>query len=150
MLWGAFMGKSQFPSTFNWQTTSPVVGFLPAPGPNQDVAGNSPKSGTLAGSMSGTNTIYTNILGISQHDNQGLELTWTGTPDGNIQVMVSNSGINFYSLTFSPALAQPTGSAGGYVVALASVPFKYMFIQYTNITGSGSITAYSQCKANNR
>lgn len=143
------MGKAQFPSTFNWQTTSPITGFLPAPGPNQDVAGNSPKSGVLAGVMSGTNTIYTNILGLRQSDNQGIELTWTGTPTGTIQIMVSNSGINFYALTYNPALAQPAGSAGGYVIANIGVPFQYMFIQYTNASGSGTITAYSQCKANN-
>lgn len=143
------MGKAQFPSAFNWQTTSPVTGFLPTPGPHSDVAGNSTKSGTLAGTMASTNVIYTNILGIRQMDNQGIELTWTGTPTGTIEVMVSNSGINFYALTFSPVLAQPVGSAGGYVIALHDVPFQYMFIRYTNISGAGTITAYSQCKANN-
>ena len=145
------MGKAQFPSTFNWQTTSPEIGFLPGPGPNQDGAGNSPKSGTLAGTMSSTNTIYTNILGIRQTDNQGLEINWTGTPTGTISVMVSNSGIqgNFHALTFSPVLAQPAGSAGGYVIALRDLPFQFIYIKYINASGSGTITAYSQCKANN-
>ncbi len=143
------MGKAQFPSTFNWQTTTPVTGFLPAPGPNQSVAGNSPLSGTLAGVMTSTNTIYTNILGLRQTDNQGIELTWTGTPTGTIQVMVSNSGINFYALTFNPLLAQPAGSASGYVIALTGIPFQYLFLQYTNASGTGTIVAYSQCKANN-
>ena len=143
------MGKAQFPSTFNWQTSSPVTGFLPCPGPNCSVAGNSPLSGTLAGVMTGTSTIYTNILGIRQTDNQGIELTWTGTPTGIISVMVSNSGINFYALTFDPVLAQPGGSAGGYVISLTGIPFQYLFLQYVNSTGSGTITAYSQCKANN-
>lgn len=150
ILFGATMGKAQFPSAFNWQTTSPVTGFLPGPGPNQDVAGNSPKSGVLAGTMSGTNTIYTNILGIRQTDNEGIEITWTGTPTGTIQVMVSNSGINFYALTFVPALAQPAGSAGGYVIALTGIPFQYMYLQYANASGSGAVTAYAQCKANNQ
>lgn len=144
------MGKSQFPSQFNWQTVSPVTGFLPGPGPGQDVAGNSkPLSGVKSGTMSGTNTIYTNIIGIRQMDNQGVELTWTGTPTGTIQVMVSNSGINFYALTFSPQLAQPTGAPGGYVISMTALPFQFMFVQYTNTSGSGAITAYSQCKANN-
>lgn len=144
------MGKSQFPNTYNWQTTSPVTGFLPGPGPNQSVAGNSPLSGTLSGTMSSTNTIYTNILGLAQIDNHGVEITWTGTPTGTISVMVSNSGKNFYALTFNPSLAQPSGSAGGYVIALTGIPFKYLFIQYTNASGSGNITAYGQSKANNR
>jgi hypothetical protein len=145
------MGKAQFPSSFNWQSTSPETGFLPAPGPNQSVAGNSPMSGVIAGTMSSTNTIYTNILGIRQIDNQGLEINWTGTPTGTIQIMVSNSGIagNFHALTFNPVLAQPAGSAGGMVIALNNIPFQYMYLQYANATGSGNITAYSQCKANN-
>lgn len=146
---GCVMGKAQFPSTFNWQTTSPVTGFLPGPGPNQSVAGNSPLSGVVAGTMSSTNTIYTNILGIRQTDNQGIEITWTGTPTGTLSVMVSNSGINFYPLTFSPLLGQPAGSSGGYVIALIDIPFQYMFLQYVNASGSGTITAYSQCKAKN-
>ncbi len=82
-------------------------------------------------------------------DNQGIEITWTGTPTGTIQIMVSNSGINFYALTFNPALAQPTAVAGGYVISMTAVPFQYMFVEYTNISGSGTITAYSQCKSNN-
>lgn len=145
------MGKSQFCSTFNWQTTSPVTGFLPGPGPNQDVAGNSPKSGVLAGAMASTNTIYTNILGIQQMDNVAIELTWTGTPTGTISVMVSNSGINFYALSgFNPALIQPAGSAGGEGIQLSPISFRYIFLQYTNVSGSGTITAYCQSKANNR
>lgn len=146
------MGKSQFPSTFNWQTTSPEIGFLPAPGPNQDVAGNSPKSGIVAGTMTGTTTIYTNILGIAQVDNQGIEVNWTGTPTGILTVMCSNSGIagNFQSLTLNPGISQPAGAAGGTLIALTAIPFRYMYLSYTNATGTGSITAYSQCKANNR
>lgn len=149
MFRGAILGKAQFPSAFNWQTTSPTIGFLPGPGPNQSVAGNSPLSGTLAGTMSSTNVIYTNILGLRQSDNQGIELTWTGTPTGTIEIMVSNSGINFYALTFNPSLAQPSGSASGYVISLTAIPFQYMFIRYTNASGTGTIVAYSQCKANN-
>lgn len=143
------MGKAQFPATQNWQATSPITNFLPCPGPNCSVAGNSPPSGTLSGTMSGTNTIYTNIIGIRQSDNIGIELTYTGTPTGTIQVMVSNSGLNFYALTFDPALTQPAGSAGGYVISMTALPFQYFFIQYTNASGSGTITAYFQSKANN-
>lgn len=149
MLWGVSMGKAQFPSNFNWQVNSPVTGFLPGPGPNQDVAGNSPKSGVLKSAASGTNTIYTNIIGLRQMDNVGLEITWTGTLTGTFSIMVSNSGINFYALTFNPALAQPAGTAGGYVVSMTALPFQYMFVQYTNASGTGTVVIYNQCKANN-
>lgn len=143
------MAKSQFPSSFNWQSSSPITGFLPGPGPNQDVAGNSPKSGTLAGAMASTNTIYTNILGLRQMDTEGLEINWTGTPTGTISVMCSNSGLNFYALTFDPPIAQPAAVAGGYLIQLRQIPFQYLFLKYVNVSGSGSITAYAQSKANN-
>ena len=79
-------------------------------------------------------------------DNQGLEVTWTGTPTGTFEVFVSNSGKNFYSLTFSPPLGQPAGSADGYVVNLNQLPFKYVYLKYTNATGSGILTVYGQQK----
>lgn len=143
------MGKSQFPSTFFWSSTNPVTGFLPGPGPKQSTAGNSPLLGAVGGVMTSTNTIYTNILGLRQTDNEGLEITWTGTPTGTITVMCSNSGINFYALTFNPVLAQPSGSAGGYLISMTAIPFQYMFLKYVNVSGSGVITTYAQCKANN-
>lgn len=132
-------GKNQFPTVFNWQSTSPVTGFLPNPPPN----GSAP-SGVKNGAMSGTNTIYSQIIEKSRMDNIGLEVTYTGTPSGTFQVMVSNSGINFYSLTFSPALTQPTGGPGGYAINLNQLPFKYVMLQYTNTSGTGVLTVYGQ------
>lgn len=79
-------------------------------------------------------------------DNIGLEVTWTGTPSGLFEVMVSNSGISFYSLTFTPALAQPAGSGGGYAVDLNQLPFKYIMLRYTNTSGSGTLNVYGQNK----
>jgi hypothetical protein len=96
--------------------------------------------------MSGTNTIYSQIIDISRIDNEGLEVTWTGTPTGTFSIMVSNSGINFYALTFNPALAQPAGAGGGYAVNLTQLPFKYVMLQYTNSSGSGVLTVYGQHK----
>jgi len=144
------MGKSQFPNVFNWQTTSPVTTFLPSPGPGQDVAGNSkPLSGNISGSFSGSQTIYSNIIGIRQMDSVGLEVTWAGTPTGVLTVMCSNSGINFYALTFNPTLTQPSGTSLGYLIALQQVPFQYIYLQYSNTSGVGTITAYGQNKAFN-
>lgn len=143
------MGKAQFPTKFNWQTTSPVTGFLPTPGPGSDTAGNSrPLSGVVSGTMSGTNVIYTNILGIRQLDNQGIQVDWTGTPSGSLEFMISTDGATFHLLTNSTQ-PNPTGSAAGFCYAIQNLPFQYMFIQYTNASGSGTITASAQNKANN-
>lgn len=134
-------GKNQAPAIINWQSTNPIPTLLPL----KYQYGSQP-GGVLAGTMSGTNTIYTNILDVSKMDSIGLELTWTGTPVGTIQVMASNSGVNFYALTFNPALSQPAGSPSGYVIDLQLYPFKYLMVQYTNTSGSGSITTYCQVK----
>jgi hypothetical protein len=133
--------KNQFPFTAQWQSTNPATNFLPPP--NQ--TGSIP-SGVINGAMASTNTIYSQILEISRFDNIGLEVTWTGTPTGTLQVMVSNSGINFYALTFDPALGQPAGSAGGYAIDLNQVPFKYIFLQYANASGTGTLTIFGQSK----
>ena len=149
-------GKNQTPITlgplsastnqpgFSWQSANPATGFLPL-NANTNQQGSIP-SGVLIGAMASTNTIYSQIVDISRMDNMGLEVTWTGTPTGTFQVMVSNSGINFYALTFSPVLTQPAGSGGGYAVDLNQLPFKYLMLQYANTSGSGSLTVYGQVK----
>ncbi len=135
-------GKNQFPTIYNWSATNPITGFLPL---KANQTGSTP-SGTLVGAMASTNVIYSQIIDISRMDNEGLEVTWTGTPTGTFEVMVSNSGINFYALTFDPVLTQPAGSAGGYAVDLNQVPFKYIMLRYTNASGTGSLTVYGQQK----
>lgn len=96
-----------------------------------------------AGSMTSTNTITSTVLTIANFDNIGLEIAWTGTPVGTISVAVSNSGTNFYALTFNPILTQPAGSAGGYVVSLNQLPFQYLEVQYTNSSGTGTLNVYA-------
>lgn len=138
-------GKNQYPLVWNWQAASPVTGFLPTPAGSYG-NNNSALSGSITGTMASTNTIYTQIMDVSRMDNIGLEVTWTGTPTGTFQVMASNSAINFYALTFNPVLTQPAGSAGGYVIDLNQFPFKWIMLQYTNSSGSGSLTVYGQCR----
>lgn len=134
-------GKNQYPIPFNWQSTSPITGFLPT-----HSSGGSTPSGVVNGVMASTNTIYSQIVDVSKMDNSGLEVTWTGTPTGTFSVLVSNSGINFYPLTFNPVLTQPGGSAGGYAVNLNQLPFKYLLLQYVNASGAGVLTVYGQNK----
>lgn len=144
------MSKAQFPSQFNWQTTDPALTFFPNPGPGSTVAGNSPPIGVLTGAMASTNTIYSNILGLRQTDNQSLGISWTGTPTGSYTILVSTSGKIFQPLSgFSASPSQPSGSADGQEFALQNIPFQYMYIKYVNSSGTGVLSAYSQCKANN-
>lgn len=123
--------KKRLSFQFNWQSTNPAP-YNP----------NTPLTGALTGTMSGTNVIYSNIQDVSNTDNQGLEVQWSGTPTGTIEVLGSESGIFFFPLTFDPALAQPGGSAGGYGVDLNQFPWRYLAIRYTNVSGSGSLTVW--------
>lgn len=136
-------GKNQYAVIFNWQASSPITNFLPL---NAQTQVGSQPSGVLAGAMAGTNTIYSQILDVSRMDDIGLELTWTGTPTGTFQVYGSNSGQFFYPLTFTPALGQPSGSSGGYLIDLFGYPFKYLLLEYTNSSGAGSLFVYGQMK----
>lgn len=134
-------GKNQYPVVFNWSATNPITLFLPT-----HPAGGSVPSGTLIGAMASTNVIYSQILDISRMDNLGLEVTWSGSAIGTFEVLVSNSGISFYALTFNPVLAQPAGSSSGYAIDLNQMPFKYMLLRYTNASSTGSLTVYGQQK----
>ncbi len=134
-------GKNQFIQPFNWQSADPAIGFLPTHQPS-----GSPASGTLAGTMSGTAVIYTNIIDVAKMDSIGLEVSWTSTAHGTLEVQGSNSGINWFTLTFDPALAQPAGTAGAYGIDLQQYPFKYLRLKYTNASSSGTITVYCQFK----
>lgn len=128
-------GKNQFTYQLNWVATNPAP-----------FRANTPASGTLSGTMSGTNTVYSQIVDVHTIDNCGLELTWTGTPTGDIQILASSSGTSFYPISFSPSLTQPAGSAGGYLINLNQFPWQYIMVQYTNASGSGSLSAYLTAK----
>ena len=99
--------------------------------------------------MSGTNTIYSQILDISRMDNIGIELNWTGTPTGTLSFLVSNSAVNWPSIpttAFTPAFTQPSGSAAFEGANLSLIGFKYILLTYVNASGSGVLTAYWQVK----
>jgi hypothetical protein len=134
-------GKNQYPAVANWQSTNPLTGFQPTP-----YQTGSPLSGNINGAMASTNTIYSQIIDLSRMDNGGLEVTYIGTATGTFSIMGSNSGIYGYALTFNPALLQPSGSSDGYLVDLNQFPFKYIFLQYVNSSGTGILLGYFQFK----
>lgn len=137
-------GKNQFPNQFSWQATNPFTGFLPNPGQTGSVP-----SGVFNGTMASTNVIYSQILDLSRMDNVGLEVNFNyggGAASGTLEVYGSDSGIHAYSVTFVPALGQPSGSQGGYLIDLNQWPWKYIMLKYTNATGTGVLTVYGQFK----
>lgn len=99
---------------------------------------------TGSGAMTGTNTITSaKPTFIGNVDNGGLEISWIGTPTGTLSIQCSISNVTYYSLTFSPGITQPAGSAGGYLIDLNQIPFPYIQISYTNVSGSGTLSAWT-------
>lgn len=110
------------------------MGFLPLPA-NQ--SGSIP-SGIASGTMSGTNTIYSQIIEKSRMDNVGATVSWSGTAVGTLSVLVSTDGVNFNALTgYSPTLQQPAGIDGGYAMNHTQLSSKYIMFQYVNASGAG-------------
>lgn len=79
-------------------------------------------------------------------DNVGIQIQWTGAPVGVIAVNASIDGLTYYALTFDPVLAQPAGSAGGYLVNLNQLPFVYFNVTYTKTSGTGALTVIQTSK----
>lgn len=99
----------------------------------------------ISGDMSQT-TVSSTAITVSYQDNVGIQVTWTGTPTGVIEVDGSNDGTNFYSLTFNPAISQPAGVAGGFLLDINQFPFAYIKLLYTKTSGTGVLDAYLVAK----
>jgi hypothetical protein len=127
--------KMPFTTQLNWTTTTPVP-----------YRANVALSGVTSGSMTGTGTLYSQILEVSRQDNLGIEVSWTGTPTGTLSVLGSASGTFFFPLTFTPPLTQPAGASGGYGIDLNQFPWRFFVFEYVNVSGTGNLTAYLTCK----
>lgn len=107
------------------------------------------------GSMTGTAQLNSVVQNVQNFDNLGLEISWTGTPTGLLTIngAVNNGPAgNLYSpsnpipannsLTFNPALTQPTGSSGGYLIDLNQFPWPWLQVQYVNSSGTGTLNVW--------
>lgn len=99
-----------------------------------------------AGVMTGTTTLLSTAQNISNFDNIGLQVKWTGSAVGTISVLVSIDGTNYDALTFNPVLTQPAGTAGSYVVNLNQLPFPYLKVRYVNASSTGVLNVYISSK----
>lgn len=90
--------------------------------------------------MSGTNTITGNAIGLERASSSSFEFAWTGTPTGTLTVEVSNSGENWVNLGVS--ITGPAGSANQAFVSMVGLPFAAMRFKYVNASGSGALTVW--------
>lgn len=83
------------------------------------------------------------ILGLP---NIGLQFSWTGTTNGTIAILVSNTNdiTTGQSLTLTgltPAFTQPSGSAGSQRIDLEGVNANFLWVTYTKTSGTGTLSA---------
>jgi hypothetical protein len=100
-----------------------------------------PNSIITAGVMTGTASLGSTVIPILNGDNFSVQVRWTGTPTGTINFCLSNDQINYDNLVFSPAIIQPIGTAGGFTANMTFLATGWFQMQYTNISGTGSLTA---------
>lgn len=134
--------KNQWNGQLNWQSTNPGLTLFP----QYKEAPSTPLSGAADGVMTGTDTIYSQIINVKLMDISGFDVDWTGNPTGVLTVMVSANGNSFHALTFDPALTQPSGTDDGYYMNISSMGFKYICIQYTNSSGDGVLNVGLEMK----
>lgn len=96
--------------------------------------------------VSGTTTYTSLPINIKNHDNVGLQLVWTGTPTGTFTILHSSNGTNYDSITLSPVITQPAGSAGHWSVVLQQDPFQWVKVQYVNASGTGTVDVIACAK----
>ena len=99
-----------------------------------------------AQAVTGTNTYTSATFDVHNLDSVGFQISWTGAMVGTITINGSIDGVNFYPLTFSPALTQPNNNATGYIVSLQQVPWPYLNVVYVNSSSSGNLTIYASGK----
>jgi hypothetical protein len=119
-----------------------------------------------SGSMTSTSTVTSKVSNIQYLDNIGIQFDWTGSPTGTFQVQISanyaqdtqgnvtNAGTWIpLTLTYWNGTANVTGttvptSVGSPVyLDLDFVSAPWIRAVYTNVSGSGTLTAVIVAKA---
>lgn len=96
-----------------------------------------------ASAMTGTTTLTSQVIDVSNEDNLSMYIAWTGNAVGTLSVLVSdNKTSDFVPLSdITPALVQPNNNAQSYYVLFSLCPFFFIKLQYVNTSGTGALTA---------
>ncbi len=120
---------------------------IPGQAPGSQPSGQwAPGPDILSASVSSTNVYTSATQAVANKDNLGLQVSFTGTMVGTLTVKCSIDNVNFDALTFSPVLTQPSGSNLRYLINLNQLPFPYFIVEYTNASGSGTLTVFFSAK----
>lgn len=79
-------------------------------------------------------------------DNIGIQLEWTGSPNGNFFVDGRvHPKAPWTELVLTPPVAA-SGSAGDWLISLLLVPYAELQLRFVMLSGTGTLTAWAMCK----
>lgn len=98
----------------------------------------------VAGSMTGTSVLNSAALDLQTLAMAAFYIAWTGTPNGTFQIQGSLDGTNWVNTGVSVAAA--VGSADSRLVNLVDLAYRYVRVQYTNASSTGTLTVDGMAK----
>jgi len=108
--------------------------------------------GTAINGTSMGASITSDQVPLSFEDNVGLQVVWTGTPTGTLDVQISLDPTNLGwqsipSTSFVPTPAIPSGSAGSNYYELMQTTAAFIRLVYTRTSGTGTLKAKITAKS---
>ncbi len=83
------------------------------------------------------------------NDNVGIQVTWTGTPTGvlDVQVSMDITNLGWQSVPFDPSPSQPAGADGSNWYEINQTPAGFVRLIYTAASGAGVLKAKIAAKS---
>lgn len=107
--------------------------------------------------MTGTNTLTSPVINLRFLDNLGVQLHFTGTPNGTFQVQVSGDheqdpqGVVTVQGTFVPVTLSPVPVAAGapddIYIDLNQLSAPWVRVQYVNSSSVGVLSGFATAKS---
>lgn len=106
----------------------------------------------IDGDMSGDLT--SDVTDATKLDNIGLQIKWESSDivgvisvQGSINYNAQEGTGDWYDITFSPALTQPSSDNGGYLINLNQWPWPFFRVKFENTSGSdGTLNVWTSAK----
>lgn len=94
-----------------------------------------------AGSMAGN--ITSSQIPLNQDFGFNIQITWTGTPVGILDVQASDDGVTYISILDAPV---STVGISKYMFNVSNPQYEFAQLVYTSTSGTGTMTAIVSIK----
>lgn len=99
----------------------------------------------LVNNQSMTSSFLSPTIQVVQGQISSIQASWTGSPVGSLQLLISNDDVVYSVYTGS---VTAVSGAGNFLWNLLSCGFNYIKVQYTSTSGTGSLTITTSYKGN--